>query len=146
MSPHWVRALAELLIEEFKVDKAVSIYITNDLKIKDLNRSFRNIDSPTDVLSFELSDEHYLGEIVISYQTAKKSAANDGHSLRKEIKKLIAHGFIHLLGLDHEVPSQRDEFFSLEKRALEVLCFDLGSIESRFCNFARKRVHASDIP
>ncbi|MEN3033377.1 MAG: rRNA maturation RNase YbeY [Aquificaceae bacterium] len=136
---YWVKAIAQTLVEAFEIDRIVSIYITDDLRIKDLNKKFRNINSPTDVLSFELS-EFYLGEIVISWQSAKKNALESSHSLREEIKLLLAHGFTHLLGLDHEIPAQKELFFSTERKAIEIISRKLTTYS--LCNLSRNGVHS----
>lgn len=92
----------------------LSIRLTSDAAIADLNQQFRQLDRPTDVLSFaaletdfpqidELlaTEPLYLGDIIISLDTAAAQAAAAGHSLRWETAWLAAHGFLHLLGWDH---------------------------------------------
>jgi probable rRNA maturation factor len=85
------------------------LLITNDLEIKDLNSEFRNKDKPTDVLSFPENDSprtakksEYLGDIIISIETARKQAKEYGVSLTEECTRLTTHGLLHLLGYDHE--------------------------------------------
>ncbi|NPA11334.1 MAG: rRNA maturation RNase YbeY [Epsilonproteobacteria bacterium] len=84
--------------------KDIELIFVNDDKIKELNKLYRNIDKPTDVLSFPLEDTPYspLGSIIISIQRAKEVAENLGHSLEDEVKLLFIHGLLHLLGYDHE--------------------------------------------
>lgn len=92
----------------------LSLKLTTDGAIADLNHQFRQLDQPTDVLSFaaletdfpqidELlhTEPLYLGDIIISIDTAARQAAEAGHSLRWETAWLAAHGFLHLLGWDH---------------------------------------------
>jgi probable rRNA maturation factor len=73
-----------------------------------LNRQYRGIDKPTDVLSFgENERSSFLGEIVIAAGVARKQAENLGHSLGTEFRVLALHGLLHLLGYDHEVDGGR---------------------------------------
>jgi len=92
----------------------LSLTLTTDSAIAALNHTFRQLDQPTDVLSFadrdldsplttELlaTEPLYLGDIIISLDTAQRQAEGAGHSLRRETVWLAAHGFLHLLGWDH---------------------------------------------
>ncbi len=87
----------------------VSIVLAGDSSVRRLNRDFRGNDANTDVLSFpsgveELPDgTRPLGEIVISVAQAARQAAAAGHSLDVEVRLLVIHGYLHLLGYDHEV-------------------------------------------
>lgn len=78
----------------------VSIMITDNIEIQSLNAKYRNIDAPTDVLSFEMDDQ-YLGDIVISMDKVIEQAHVYGHSLKRELSFLVVHGMLHLLGYDH---------------------------------------------
>ncbi len=103
----------------------VSVYITDDETIKELNGAYRGKYRSTDVLSFpfgeKLNDTYLLGEIVISVETAERQAKDMGHSLEEEIKRLLVHGFIHLLGYDHEKGKEEREFREMEERILSGL-------------------------
>lgn len=88
----------------------VSILLTNNDKIAALNYRYRDIEGPTDVLSFSLiegeefidpSSIKALGDVVISIDYAEKQAAEQGHSLENELDILLVHGLLHLLGYDH---------------------------------------------
>lgn len=103
---------AVLAEEKFEGDAEVSVSFVNDQQIKELNEKFRNIDMPTDVLSFPLGENgvydlnnetqaYMLGDIVISIETAVKQAEIYGHSLEREIGFLTVHSMLHLLGYDH---------------------------------------------
>jgi probable rRNA maturation factor len=91
-------------------DAGFSVLLTNNRRIHLLNRRFRQINHATDVLSFPTrssagdtaGDEGYLGDIVISVETARQQALVRGHSLETELRILIIHGLLHLLGYDHE--------------------------------------------
>jgi probable rRNA maturation factor len=83
----------------------VTVLLTTDAAIRDLNRRFRGKNKATDVLSFPaegLGAEGIAGDVAISVTTAMKQAREQGHSLSTEIKVLILHGILHLAGYDHE--------------------------------------------
>lgn len=104
----------------------VSVTYTDNEGIRELNAAHRNIDSPTDVLSFplfereeliEASDGDALGDIVISLEKAREQANEYGHSFEREVAFLTVHSMLHLLGYDHEI-SEADEkemFFRQEE-------------------------------
>jgi probable rRNA maturation factor len=83
-----------------------SVLLTGDERLRALNRQFRGMDKPTDVLSFpalpEAANGGQGGDLAISLETASVQAVNHGHSLQAEIKILILHGLLHLAGYDHE--------------------------------------------
>jgi len=107
------RLAAEVLSqEEAKGETELSLIITDDEAIRELNRRFRGVDAPTDVLAFGTgTEEHfvsaperppYLGDVVISYQRALAQAEELGHAVAEELKLLVIHGILHLLGYDHQ--------------------------------------------
>lgn len=86
--------------------------LTDDATIQELNRTYRGLDRPTDVLSFaqregegSRPDDPVLGDIVISVERAEEQAGAYGHSLAREVGFLAVHGCLHLLGWDHEEPA-----------------------------------------
>ena len=79
----------------------LSLTLCDDSFIHGLNRQWRGVDRPTDVLSFPLDDEVLLGDLVISVDTAQREATERGYALRDEIRVLLVHGLLHLLGYDH---------------------------------------------
>lgn len=86
----------------------LEVIFTDNPSIQKLNKEYRNIDEPTDVLSFPLECDFpnaLLGSIVISTDYAKKKADEFNHSIQEEITLLYIHGILHLLGYDHEVDS-----------------------------------------
>jgi len=104
----------------------LSLYVTDDQEIRELNRTYRKKDRPTDVLSFPLGEkaEGYLllGDVVISQDAAERQAKELGHSLKEEIKRLAVHGLIHLLGYDHEKGGEEERRFrALEEEILSKL-------------------------
>ncbi len=106
--------LKEKLKEEFSEKRDFTVVLVSDKKIKELNRLFRGKNEPTDVLSFQAGQEDYLGDVIISTETALRQAQQLGHSLEKELKILLIHGFLHLLGYDHE--TDRGEMRALERK------------------------------
>jgi len=93
------------IVQKLDIDRDVELLIVSNQKIHKLNREFRGVDKPTDVLSFPLNDiaNAPLGSIVISIDKAKEVADKLRHSLDEEIALLFIHGLLHLLGYDHEV-------------------------------------------
>jgi probable rRNA maturation factor len=89
----------------------VTVVITTDHRVRRLNRTWRRMDEPTDVLSFPAGDDpgpaRHLGDVVISRETAARQARDEGHSLGTELRVLALHGLLHLLGYDHERDSGR---------------------------------------
>ncbi len=106
--------LEKKLKEEFSENRDFSVVIVSDRKISQLNKTYRGRKGPTDVLSFEAGQDDYLGDIIISAETAERQARQLGHSLEKELKILMIHGFLHLLGYDHE--TDHGEMRELEKK------------------------------
>jgi probable rRNA maturation factor len=80
----------------------VTCLITDDRELQDLNRAFRDKDSPTDVLSFPTANGAAGGEIAISLDRAAAQAAGFGHAIEDELRILMLHGLLHLAGMDHE--------------------------------------------
>ena len=79
----------------------VSITLVDDKEIRKINKKYRNIDKPTNVLSFELDDDLLLGDIFISIDTVKKEAAATNISVAEHTAHMVVHGMLHLLGYDH---------------------------------------------
>ena len=106
-----LRQFADLLSQKLRLDgDTFTIVLVSDRAIRMLNRSFRNRDQATDVLSFPAQSEdprHLaeagLGDMIISVETARRQAFARHHSLQTELHVLVIHGLLHLLGYDHEV-------------------------------------------
>jgi probable rRNA maturation factor len=105
-------------------DASLSVVITDDQQIRELNRKYRKIDSPTDVLSFPAGyvdpedGKTYLGDVVISYPKAVIQAERRGHSIDGELQLLVVHGTLHLLGYDHAKPDDKASMWSLQGEIL----------------------------
>ena len=109
-------------------DKAeVSLLFCDDAAIRLLNKTWRGKDMPTNVLSFPVparrgkAPSPMLGDIVIAYETTAGEAARDNKTLRSHTAHLIAHGFLHLTGFDHENDADADAMESAERRILSAL-------------------------
>jgi rRNA maturation RNase YbeY len=98
----------------------VSIALLDDERITELNRSHRGLDGPTDVLAYEgdAEDPTYLGDVVISVETAARHAAEAGRPLLHEVAWLAAHGVLHLLGFDDVDDAERALMIERQDRAL----------------------------
>ncbi len=123
-------------INNFDLPYEVSIVLVDNEKICELNRRYRNIEKPTDVLSFPivnmkngeiLSDECdinmddnelIIGDIIISLEKAVKQANEYGHSFERELAFLTIHGMLHLLGYDHINPEEEEIMFKLQEDIL----------------------------
>ncbi len=101
--------------------------ITDDAELRRLNKQFRGKNEATDVLSFPSADHERLGEIAISYDRAREQAAALGHRTEDEIRILMLHGLLHLLGMDHE--TDRGEMARIEARWRRRLGLPAGLIE-----------------
>lgn len=121
------RAILETLRYEEKTgDFEVSVTFTDNAGIHELNRTYRNIDRPTDVLSFPQIDydagelaEGMIGDIVLSLERAKEQADEFGHSFERECAFLSVHSTLHLLGYDHELSDDDDA--DMRARQSEVM-------------------------
>jgi probable rRNA maturation factor len=96
-----LESFAEVLRERVARGSEFHCRITNDAELQSLNARYRGADYPTDVLSFE------GGDIAISWQRAKAQAREWGHTIEDEIRILMLHGVLHLMGMDHETDSGR---------------------------------------
>ena len=125
------RAVEEtLLAEGISSATELSLVITDDETVRELNRRFRDVDQPTDVLAFRLQEGGvspfamppngvlHLGEVIISYPRAAQQAEEYHHSIEQELLLLTIHGVLHLLGYEHEEPEEGERMRALEERIL----------------------------
>ena len=94
----------------------VAIALVSDQHVRKLNRQYRGKDYATDVLSFATDATTPLGDIVIATGVARRQAREAGHSYRTELRVLALHGFLHLLGYDHDDPDDRGRMARAEAR------------------------------
>lgn len=116
-----------LEVESYK-EAQVSILFCEDAYIKRLNRKYRGVDAPTDVLAFSMHEGRFpkvhpeiLGDVVISLETASRQAKRYKHSLDKEIALLVVHGILHLLDYDHLKKKDKEKMRKREKQILAVI-------------------------
>jgi probable rRNA maturation factor len=115
------------LIDPQKIDADITIVLTDDRQLHELNKDFLDVDSPTDVLSFPASETDpetgtvYLGDILISIPRAAQQAESAGHSLEAEVQLLTVHGTLHLLGFDHTSEEEKDLMWSKQAEVLQRL-------------------------
>ena len=128
-----VKRAAEKVAALYDLGSAeVSVTLTDDAHIHALNRTYRGVDRPTDVLSFALteSDEptvqggpetEILGDLVLSVERVAAQAETYGHSLRREAAFLTVHGMLHLLGYDHMEDEEREEMEREQRAVMDAL-------------------------
>ncbi len=133
----WLESLSQIAPEEqisLDLDQAyeLSLRLTDDTEIQTLNAQYRQIDKPTDVLAFAALEVDspqieelplYLGDIVISVETAQRQADQQGHDLSYELAWLAAHGLLHLLGWDHPDDDHLMRMLSQQEALLQVVGF-----------------------
>jgi probable rRNA maturation factor len=120
-------ALLTLNQESAPANADMTIVLTDDSQLHELNREYLGVDSPTDVLSFPASESDpetglaYLGDILISIPRAMQQAQAAGHSLEAETQLLVVHGTLHLLGYDHAETEEKDRMWKAQAEVLERL-------------------------
>ncbi|MBU5342838.1 rRNA maturation RNase YbeY [Caldifermentibacillus hisashii] len=137
LAPEQVQQILQLLQlaakrEEVIGDSELSLTFVDNEKIHEINREYRGIDRPTDVISFALEENtegemeiigqdmpRVLGDIIISIQRAKQQAEEYGHSFMRELGFLAVHGFLHLLGYDHGTKEEEQQMFSRQEEILQ---------------------------
>lgn len=110
-------------------DYEVSVLLTDDRHMTELNLEYRGIDAPTDVLAFAMREGEdsemmlstILGDVVISLETAERQAITEKHSLEEEVAFLTVHGMLHLLGYDHQTQEEAVVMFKKQNSILQRL-------------------------
>ncbi|MDR1747601.1 MAG: rRNA maturation RNase YbeY [Spirochaetaceae bacterium] len=133
-SPEWagrVESFTSAVLEKLGIDRwELSILFCDDPFIAELNSTYRRIEGPTDILSFEQGDEYIddegntwfsAGDLVISVHTLAENAMEFGVTEDEELKRLIIHGILHLKGLDHSDNSPEQEMLVLQEQLLASL-------------------------
>lgn len=143
VDPAWLSriALTTAAVTGFDDEAEVALMLAGDETLRRLNRTYRGLDQPTDVLSFGQMEPSaapfvsppdttlHLGDIIISYPRAVAQAAVCGHSRERELAYLLVHGLLHLLGYDHADERDYAHMRNAEERILERL--GLGRPEGR---------------
>jgi probable rRNA maturation factor len=111
-----------LAMERPDADVDLSIVIVGDRAMRAYNKRFHRVNAPTDVLSFPSAvEDDYLGDIIISYETAKENAKRAGWRVREELALLVTHGILHLLGYDDTTPDAREKMWKRQAEILDVM-------------------------
>jgi probable rRNA maturation factor len=129
--PSVIRRVADAMLLELELEHAeLSVLLTNDTEIHALNVLHRRKDKPTDVLSFPLdegegadgavSGTRILGDVVISLDTAARQARGRKRELLPEVRFLLAHGILHLIGYDHGNPAEKREMTAMTRRLVRA--------------------------
>lgn len=114
---------------------ALTLVITDNETIQQLNQQYRGIAAPTDVLSFGNEpdpdfpglDQAYLGDVIMAYPVAETQARTSGHTPQQELTLLAVHGTLHLLGFDHDSPANKMEMWTVQQKIMAEL--GLGHIQ-----------------
>ncbi len=125
------RAALATLIHQDAPPVEVAVVISGDETLRELNRRYRDVDAPTDVLAFPNEargpfvgvggQPRYLGDVIISYPRAEEQAAQAGHSVLAELQLLVVHGVLHLLGYDHQTEPERVQMWATQEAILTAL-------------------------
>lgn len=118
--------IERVLTREKATDSVFSIIFVDNEKIHELNKQFRGVDRPTDVISFALEDAEeeflstirVLGDIYISIPKMQEQAKEYGHSEKRELAFLVVHGLLHLLGYDHQTEEEEKVMFRIQEEML----------------------------
>jgi probable rRNA maturation factor len=132
------RKLKEAALAVLKRQKSrktdLTIVITDDVEIQKLNLAYRNVNEPTDVLSFASGDTDptsgrvYLGDIIISYPQALLQSKVAGHPIENELQLLVVHGVLHLLGYDHAEEAEKEAMWDIQGNILDSLGCNLARL------------------
>jgi probable rRNA maturation factor len=122
-------------------DFEVSVLYTDDSFITQLNWQYRRVQGPTDVLSFPMMDPNseidkveipgvpnILGDIVISLETTRRQASEQGKSMEEELSLLLVHGVLHLLGYDHDSPEREAVMWDRQAKAVKEVLTQIKAI------------------
>lgn len=119
------RWLSVTNVREIEARGSISLVLVSDRTIRQMNKQWRGKDKATDVLSFPMELDapppplpFEIGEVIISIERAHEQASEYGHSFERELAFLMAHGFLHILGFDHETPADEKEMFGRQEKIL----------------------------
>ncbi len=131
-------ALATLRQQSVTGAAELTIVVTGDEAVRRLNRDYRGVDAPTDVLSFGNEDDasfvlapgspRYLGDVVVSFPRAEAQAAQAGHAVGDELRLLVVHAVLHLLGHDHAEPDEQAVMWAAQVEILHSLGISVAGL------------------
>ncbi len=122
-----IRKTGKTVLKTMGIDGDLSIVFTNNFEIQQLNKDYRQFDSPTDVLSFPSNEIdpnthiRYLGDVIISVEKALTQSQQAGRDIMDEITMLIVHGCLHLTGLDHSTKQEKEKMQYYQESILTSL-------------------------
>ena len=121
-----IKALGDRMLARLDLpDAELSVLLTDDGEIHELNREHRQKDKPTDVLAFAMDESvpdpaGILGDVVISLDTAERQASSRRRPLIEEVRFLLAHGVLHLVGYDHAEPEEKREMVAMTRQLVRA--------------------------
>ena len=127
ISARLVEHAARATLMNRSADGDLTVVLTDDARLQELNRAYRGSDAPTDVLSFPATETDpetgalYLGDLLISVPRADAQAKSAGHPLEYEVQLLVVHGVLHLLGYDHATAEEKARMWNAQAEVLERL-------------------------
>jgi probable rRNA maturation factor len=126
VAPALIKRLGHAMLSALELPEAeLSVLLTDDAGIQELNREHRRKDKPTDVLAFPMDESvpdprGILGDVVISLDTADRQARSRRRALIEEVRFLLAHGVLHLVGYDHAEPAEKREMVAMTRRLVRA--------------------------
>lgn len=123
-------------LESAPIDADLTIVLTDDAQLHELNLEYLGVDAPTDVLSFPASESDpetgipYLGDILISIPRAAQQAQAAGHSVEAEVQLLVVHGTLHLLGHDHAEAEEKTRMWNAQAEVMSRLGLSYVKIQN----------------
>ncbi len=135
VEPNLIENAVRAALKHQSADGDITVVLTDDAQLHELNRDYLGVDAPTDVLSFPASETdpetgaRYLGDILISIPRAGTQALAAGHPLESEVQLLVVHGTLHLLGYDHAESEEKSKMWKAQDEILKSI--GLAGIEIR---------------
>lgn len=116
-----INTVTKVASNQLQLDQnaTLTIILVDDSYITNLNQTYRNKDSATDVLTFPDGEFHHLGDVFISMEMCRKQAMDYGHSMERELGFLVVHGLLHTLGYDHHTKEEEELMFPLQDKILQ---------------------------
>ena len=137
-----LRQAVEWVLDRHSIaaEVGLSIVVTDDETVRRLNRQYRQVDAPTDALSFPTggadspggNEPPYLGDVILALPTIQRQAAREGHAVIDELLLAVVHGTLHLLGYDHDTPAGQTAMWAVQAEALLALGVNLRVPEFEF--------------
>lgn len=129
----WIKTAANAALRYMGAgdETELTVVIQSNEDLRNLNREFRGVDAPTDVLAFPAdeidpdSGNHYIGDIAISYPYTRDQALQAGHPLEHELKLLVVHGILHLFEMDHLEAGDTQEMWDAQYSIMDSLGIDI---------------------